>query len=150
MRKQLVKAPKLHFLDTGLACSLLGIRDPDHLRTHPLRGALFESWVAGEIAKALVHRGRHADLKHYRESRGAEVDILTEQSGTLHLIECKSGATIHPSFFEPLLQLAESIREPALDVVPTLVYGGTENYPKRRVPVYSWTGIERLGKRIAQ
>jgi uncharacterized protein len=149
VRKQLVKAPKLHFLDTGLACSLLGIRDPDQLRTHPLRGALFESWVAGEIAKALLHRGRHSDLNHYRESRGTEIDIVTEQAGTLHLIECKSGATIHPSFFEPLLQFAESVRGPALAVNPALVYGGAESHPRRRVPVHSWTDIERLGKRIA-
>ena len=150
VRKQLVKAPKLHFLDTGLACSLLGIRDPDHLRTHPLRGALFESWVAGEIVKSLVHRGRQPDLKHYRESRGVEIDIVAEESGALHLIECKSGATIHPSFFEPLLRLQEDARKPVLDVKPALVYGGSESHPRRRVPVYAWRDIERLGKRIAE
>jgi predicted AAA+ superfamily ATPase len=149
LRKQLVKAPKLHFLDTGLACSLLGIRDPDQLRTHPLRGALFESWVAGELVKALVHRGRVGDLKHYRESRGIEIDILAEQSGSLHLIECKSGATIHPSFFEPLLRFAEAVREPALQVETALVYGGAESHPRRRVPVFSWVDVERLGKRVA-
>ena len=145
VRKQIVKAPKLHFLDTGIACSLLGIRDPDQLRTHPLRGALFESWVAGEIVKALIHRGRQSDIRHYRESRGLEIDILAEQAGVLHLIECKSGATIHPSFFEPLQRLAEEIGEAAR---PALVYGGGESHPHRRVPVFSWTDIERLGKRI--
>lgn len=51
-RKRLVKAPKLHFVDSGLACHLLGIRDPDQLRVHPLRGALFESWCASEVLKA--------------------------------------------------------------------------------------------------
>ena len=149
VRKQLVKAPKLHFLDTGLACNLLGIRDPDHLRTHPLRGALFESWVAGEIVKALVHRGRHPDLKHYRESRGIEIDILTEQSGILHLIECKSGATIDPSFFKPLAGFAEAGQLTATEVSPALVYGGAESHPRRRIPVYAWSDIERLGRRIA-
>jgi len=149
VRKQIVKAPKLHFLDTGLACSLLGIRDPDHLRTHPLRGALFESWVVSEIVKSLVHRGRHADVKHYRESRGIEVDIVAEQGGSLHLIECKSGATIHPSFFEPLLRLEEDVRTVAINIVSALVYGGNESHPRRRVPIYSWTDVERLGRRIA-
>ena len=43
LRKRLVKMPKLHFYDTGLACWLLGIREPAQLRTHPLRGALFET-----------------------------------------------------------------------------------------------------------
>lgn len=145
VRKQIVKVPKLHFLDTGIVCSLLGIRDPDHLRTHPLRGAIFESWVAGELMKALVHRGRHADLMHYRESRGAEIDLVLEQAGTRYLVECKSGATIHPSFFEPLLRLVE---EAGADAVAALVYGGSESHPRRNVPIYSWKDIERLGKRI--
>jgi hypothetical protein len=41
--KRLVKTPKLHFLDTGLACFLLGIRSPQQLADHPLRGAIFET-----------------------------------------------------------------------------------------------------------
>ena len=46
LRKRLVKMPKLHFYDTGLACWLLGIRTPEQLRNHPLRGPIFETWVA--------------------------------------------------------------------------------------------------------
>ncbi|EKD38448.1 MAG: hypothetical protein ACD_75C00732G0012 [uncultured bacterium] len=38
IRKQIVKAPKLHFLDTGLVCYLMQIREPGQLRLHPLRG----------------------------------------------------------------------------------------------------------------
>ena len=49
--KRLVKTPKLHLLDSGLACYLLGIRTPDELRHHPLRGAIFESWVVAEITE---------------------------------------------------------------------------------------------------
>ncbi len=55
IRKQIVKAPKLHFLDTGLVCSLLQIREPGQLRLHPLRGAIFESWVVSELYKTLAH-----------------------------------------------------------------------------------------------
>jgi predicted AAA+ superfamily ATPase len=39
INKRLVKAPKLHFVDTGLACALLGITADTMLETHPLRGA---------------------------------------------------------------------------------------------------------------
>lgn len=49
--------PKLHFYDTGLACWLLGIRTTDHLRAHPLRGPLFETWVVSEIMKHRTNRG---------------------------------------------------------------------------------------------
>jgi len=149
VRKQIIKAPKLHFIDTGVACSLLGIRDADQLRTHPLRGALFESWVAGEILKALLHRGRQPDMKHYRESRGAEIDFVIEQAGTLPLVECKSGATTHPSFFEPLSAMRDLVGESErLEVAPALVYGGEESHPRRTIPVYSWRDIERLSRRI--
>lgn len=150
VRKQIVKAPKLHLLDTGLACSLLGIRDPDQLRSHPLRGALFESWVAAEILKALLHHGRQPDLKHYRESRGVEIDIIVQQSGTLTLVECKSGATIHPSFFDPLSRFRDLLRvsSPKRPVETALVYGGTQSHPRRTIPVFSWNDIDRLCRRI--
>jgi len=151
VRKQIIKAPKLHFIDTGVACSLLGIRDPDQLRSHPLRGALFESWVAGEILKGLVHRGRQPDLKHYRESRGMEIDLVLQQAGALHLVECKSSATTHPSFFEPLQAIRDLIgaASPETAVTSALVYGGKESYPRRTIPVYSWSDIEKLSRRIA-
>jgi predicted AAA+ superfamily ATPase len=54
---RLVKTPKLHFYDSGVLCFLLGIRRAEQVREHPLRGAIFESWVVSEIVKARVHRG---------------------------------------------------------------------------------------------
>ena len=47
--KRLVKTPKLYFLDTGLAAFLIGIRHKDQLKTHPLRGELFETLIMSEI-----------------------------------------------------------------------------------------------------
>ncbi|HUP45950.1 MAG TPA: ATP-binding protein [Thermoanaerobaculia bacterium] len=149
IRKQIVKAPKLHFLDSGVACSVLGIRDPDHLKVHPLRGAIFESWVAGEIVKGLAHRGRRYDLMHYRESRGVEIDIVVEQRGSMHVIECKSGATIHPSFLDPLLRIQEDMRDAPSAVEPALVYGGSETHLRRRVALYSWSEVSQLARRVA-
>ena len=90
-RKRVVKAPKLHFTDTGLVCNLLGIRSPDQLATHPMRGAIFESWVASEILKARLHRRLRADLFHLRETRGMELDIVLEGEGSVIGVEVKSG-----------------------------------------------------------
>ena len=58
LRKRLVKMPKLHFYDTGLVCWLLGIRTPEHLRAHPLRGPILETWVVSEIAKHRANQRR--------------------------------------------------------------------------------------------
>ena len=66
LRKRLVKMPKLYFYDTGLACWLLGIREPQQLRSHPLRGAIFETWVVSEILKHRVNRGETRGLSFYR------------------------------------------------------------------------------------
>jgi predicted AAA+ superfamily ATPase len=112
---------------------------------------LFESWVASEIVKSLVHRGTtRPDVRHYRESRGLEIDIVVERNGVLHLIECKSGATVHSSFADPLLELMESEREGSTPMAPAIVYGGEETYPRRRVPLYGWSDVHSLTKRIVR
>jgi predicted AAA+ superfamily ATPase len=60
--KRLVKMPKLYFLDTGLAASLLGIQTPAQLVPHPLRGALFETLIVAEYLKARFNAGFPANL----------------------------------------------------------------------------------------
>ncbi|MBP9152142.1 MAG: DUF4143 domain-containing protein, partial [Flavobacteriales bacterium] len=100
--KRLVKMPKLFFHDTGLACALLGIRDVNTLKLHPLRGALFENFIISEIQKFNLHNGRHTELFFWRDSRGNEVDLLIEENGKLLPIEIKSGMTVQPSFFSGL------------------------------------------------
>ena len=50
--KSLTKAPKLYFLDTGLAAYLMGIRSADELLLSEFRGALFETAVIAEVLKA--------------------------------------------------------------------------------------------------
>jgi predicted AAA+ superfamily ATPase len=54
--KRLVKSPKLYFIDTGLAAWLLGIRNKETLSLHPMRGALFESYVVIEHLKHQYNR----------------------------------------------------------------------------------------------
>jgi hypothetical protein len=75
VRKRAIKAPKLHFIDSGLACHLLGIREPEQLGTHPLRGAIFESWVASEILKWRLNRGHPADLYGTPESSSSRTTV---------------------------------------------------------------------------
>lgn len=142
-RKQVVKSPKIHFLDTGLACHLLGITEPQQLRRHPLRGALFESWVASEVLKSRLHRGRPARTFHLRESRGAEVDLLVEEGNRLTAVEAKSGATVAPDFFKGLLRLGGDVaeREPHLTFDARVVYGGDVAQRRSQAAVIPWDRI---------
>lgn len=142
-RKRVVKAPKLHFVDSGLACHLLGIRSPDQLRTHPLRGAVFESWVAGEILKARLHRRRSADMYHLRETRGIEVDLVVEADEAVIAVEAKSGATVASDFFRGLRAFAEGVGGGSTkDTLLRLVYGGETAQSRSDTEVIPWHGIQ--------
>ncbi|MEJ2541066.1 MAG: ATP-binding protein, partial [Gemmatimonadota bacterium] len=145
-RKRVVKAPKLHFVDTGLACSLLGIRSQEQLATHPLRGALFESWVASEILKARRHRRAPADLFHLRETRGVDLDILVEGAEQVVGVEVKSGATLARDFFDALATLPELVARGGDGRRPEarLVYGGESAQERREASVVPWKDIQAV------
>ena len=144
LRKRLVRRPKLHFYDSGLVCALLGIDSPEQLRHHPLRGALFESWVISEIIKQRLHSGRVAGVHHLRQARGLEVDAVVEDGGRVVMVEVKSGETIRKEHLGPLLRLSEQLRDSgegrSLD--PVLVYGGGELQRRSNATVLPWSRIE--------
>ena len=139
-RTSTVKAPKLRFFDTGLVCQLLGIRDPDQLRHHPLRGAIFESWVASEIYKARVHRGLSPDLFHLRDNKGLEVDIVVDTGPGVVGVECKAGATVASGFLDGLEAVRKLVEthHPHLNRSLRLVYGGEAT--QRRPESMSYPG----------
>lgn len=145
-RKRVIKAPKLHIVDSGLACHLLGIREPEQLQTHPQRGALFESWVAAEILKARLHRGLEPDLYHLRETRGIEVDLLVETGNVLFGVEVKSGATVASGFADDLRELGRRIerQSPHLRYEPRLVYGGDQHQARSDVQIVPWSQVAEL------
>ena len=120
--KRLVKAPKLYFLDTGLLCWLLGITAPRDLQLHASRGAIFETWVVAEVLKHRFNRGLPAGLHFWRDNHGLEADLLFEDSGRLHLVECKSGATWSPDWLRPVRRLAQAMQP--LAAPPVVVHGG--------------------------
>ena len=145
--KRVVKAHKLHFLDSGLLCFLLGIQEPGQLLHHPLRGAIFESWVASEIWKTRAHRGLASDLSFYRDRRGTEVDLVLERGGRLTAIEVKSGGTVAPEFQKPLTAFTEQL-EPAMrdQVERFVVYGGDREERRSETSVIPWTRVGEVAR----
>ncbi|MBN1944526.1 MAG: ATP-binding protein [Bradymonadales bacterium] len=143
LRKRVLKTSKLHFYDTGLVCYLLGIESPDQLRTHPLRGSIFETWVAGQIIRAQLNRGQRPNLFHYRDRKGDEVDLVLDTGRHLTAIETKSGATIAPDFFGGLKRFASAISthaEPP-QVTTLLIYGGDERQQRTDGLVLPWSEV---------
>src|SRR5215203_1361759 len=145
LSKRLVKTPKLHFIDSGLACYLLGIRSADQLRDHPLRGAIFESWVASEILKSRVHRGLPPSLSFFRDRKGSEVDLVIEEGRSLFAVETKSGQTIAGDFFAGLESFLALVAEsrPVRQSKAFLVYGGAETQNRSVAKVVSWSDLDR-------
>jgi len=101
--KRLVKSPKLYFFDTGLACSLLGLKDTQQLSTHYMRGALFENHIITEYIKSKFNNIEEPDVYFWRDNTGNEIDMIFEEGNTLKAIEIKSGATYRQDFFKGIL-----------------------------------------------
>jgi len=88
-----IKTPKLYFLDTGLAAYLTRWTNPEALRAGAMGGAFFESFVISEILKSYYNAGiMKPPLYFYRDREGNEIDLLIEDSGTIHPLEIKKHA----------------------------------------------------------
>ncbi|WP_244148897.1 DUF4143 domain-containing protein, partial [Desulfonatronum thioautotrophicum] len=101
-RKRLVKSPKLYFHDSGLLCWLLGIQNAEQIKTHPLRGAIFETFIVSEIKRSCLNRALNIDLFFWRDSNGREIDLVADSGGRLMPLEIKSGQTVNRDFFQNL------------------------------------------------
>jgi predicted AAA+ superfamily ATPase len=106
--KRITKAPKLYFLDIGLACSLAGVRDEAHLFNGPMAGSLFENFCIQETVKFFLCRGEQPPLYYLRTGNGLEVDLLVEpQAGMLIPVEIKLTKTPTPSLSRNLAAFRE-------------------------------------------
>ena len=138
-RKRFVKSPKIHFVDSGLACHLLGIRSEDQLSTHPLRGAIFESWVASEIWKWRLHRGLPPDLFHVRRVRGAEVDLWIDAKRERIPVEVKSARTLSRALLDETQRKTQGLISEEAAVAPLrIVYGGSTPQRRYALEVVPW------------
>jgi hypothetical protein len=123
--KRLIKTPKVYFVDSGLACHLLGIERNSVLQASPFRGPLFECFVASEIAKQQVNRGGRVEIYYFRDQQGLEVDFVVPlDSQKLALIEAKSTRTPTPAMAVSLHRLSEAITGHA--TTSMLVHSGNE------------------------
>lgn len=107
VRKRLVKTPKLYFLDTGLACNLIGFSSADGLMTSERYGHLFEAAVIDEVMKRSFARGRRPDVTFWRDSNGNEIDLLIERGlAARKAVEIKSSTTYRTKYFDVLSAVA--------------------------------------------
>ena len=140
IRKRLVRMPKLHFFDTGLVCWLLGIRTAEHLRLHPLRGAIFETWVVSEIIKHRINASETRNMYHYRDQNQVEADLVIDRGDRLSLVEVKAGQTAASNLFSTARRVSEVLRQ-IRPCDATVVYGGDLSQKRREVALIPWSAI---------
>jgi predicted AAA+ superfamily ATPase len=142
--KRLVKMPKLYFYDVGLVSWLLGIRTPEQMMTHPLRGSIFETFVISELAKTSFNRGERPNMYFWRDSNGNEIDVVVERGTELMPIEIKSGKTVARDSYAGLDKWRALAGNSAVE--STLIYGGKDEYCQNGIKVVGWEKCGELLK----
>jgi predicted AAA+ superfamily ATPase len=112
--KRLIKAPKVYFMDTGLLCYLVGLRDTSHAAAGPMGGALFENLVISDLYKSFLHRGEEPALYYWRTVAGSEVDLVIDTQSGLIPIEIKLSETPRPEMAKEIRAFQQDFKEKSL------------------------------------
>lgn len=134
-KRQAITTPKLHLVDTGLACSLLGIKNHNQLTQSTYFGGLLENLIFMELLKQNTWSNEQVTLLHFRDKYKNEVDIVLEKDDDQIIgIEIKASATIKTQDFKGLIKLAQF--NPSSFQYGVVFYDGKEILP------FSQQGIE--------
>ena len=143
-KKRLVKTPKLYFYDTGLVCSLLGIKSSEEVGKHWAKGALFETLVIADMMKNYFNKAERPPLYFWRDNTGHELDCILDEGASVKPVEIKSGTTIHSDFFKGLSYY--NVLSKSKTSGSYLIYGGTKNYKRKEGQVLGWANSDEAMK----
>jgi predicted AAA+ superfamily ATPase len=105
---RLVKTPKMHLCDTGVACALLGFDASGLAQDRAMLGQMLETFVFQELSRQASWRDDEIRFHHFRDKDGAEVDIVLERGATdVAGVEVKASATVTAADFRGLRKLKE-------------------------------------------
>ncbi|MEA2116348.1 MAG: ATP-binding protein [Thermodesulfobacteriota bacterium] len=111
-KRQTIGMAKMHMVDTGLACHLLGLKKKEQLLDSIYYGGMLENFVVMECFKHLAWSEETMNIYHFRDKRKNEVDIVLEQEDNRLIgIEVKASSTIRSSDFKGLKKFAELARD---------------------------------------
>ena len=91
--KRVVKMPRGHLRDTGLANFLLNIHTTHHLKGHPAYGRIWESFVIEQILKSCQASLVRCDATFFRTNNASEIDLIMEGNFGTIPIEIKAGTS---------------------------------------------------------
>jgi len=144
--KRLIKMPKLYFYDTGLACSLLGIKKQEQFPMHFNYGNLFENFIINEFFKNTFNRGESTGYYFWRDKSGKEIDLMVETGSQLFPIEIKAGKTSSKEFFKNLKYWNKLSGNSVENNY--VIYGGDKSFVLAQGNIVSWKELDRLLSRV--
>ena len=127
-KRQSIGMPKIHMVDTGMACHLLGLTTPKQLLASNYYGGLLENFLLMEGYKHLAWSKQPARFYHFRDRQKHEVDLVLEASnGRLVAVEAKASSTIKMRDFKGIERFAEYVGTSLFSSV--IFYSGQEILP---------------------
>lgn len=143
--KRLIKAPKLYFTDTGLACYLLGLKNAEQLAFHYLHGNLFENTVINAFIYNEYNQGSAPDFSYWRDKTGLEIDLLKtgiapNGTETIEAYEIKSGETMSPDYFSNMEKWAKLPGN--TQNTKTVIYAGKESFDTKYGKLLPFTSLQ--------
>ena len=125
---RLIKRPKLHLCDTGVAAALLGLDGPALAHDRTLLGQLLETFVYQELRRQASWHDARMSFHHFRDKDGAEVDIVVERgAAAVAGVEVKASGTVRPRDFRGLRKLQGAVGDRFAGGV--VVYDGEATVP---------------------
>ena len=106
---RLIKTPKLHLADTGLAAALLNVDAAALKNDRILLGQLLETFAHQELRRQATWAESSHRFYHYRDKDQLEVDVVIERDGRwICGVEVKASATVKPDDFKGIRRLQEA------------------------------------------
>lgn len=106
--KRLVKTPKLHIGDTGLACALLGLDGDALWADRSVFGRVLETFIYQELRRLASGHEEPIIFYHFRNKDQVEVDVVLESAGRVAGVEIKAASTVSGDDFKGLRKLRDA------------------------------------------
>ncbi|HSW30649.1 MAG TPA: ATP-binding protein [Longimicrobiales bacterium] len=106
--KRLVKTPKVHVADTGVACALLGLDATSLHKDRTTLGPLLATFVFAELRRQSSGHEDPIRFHHFRDKDGYEVDLVLERGAVVAGVEVKAAASVTAADFRGLRKLKDA------------------------------------------
>lgn len=136
--KRVIKKPKVHFIDSGLASFLLNVDVKSSMEgKNKHLGNLVETFVYSELIKHQSYSEESVEIYHFRDAHNKEVNFVIESSsGDIVALEIKSGSSIKKDQFKCLLALAKTVKDKNFKGI--VLYGGDKMLPFKLEEYQFW------------